>query len=85
MLALSASGELRELRRVPLAGSRADIYRPSARMVCDCDLELYRQLGVADDMIAAGLELTSVNLWARGRKAAHVEFGHLGAVASPYP
>ena len=48
-------------------------------------LELYRQLGFADEMIAVGLRFTAANLWARGKRAARVEFGKLGAVATPFP
>jgi 2-polyprenyl-6-methoxyphenol hydroxylase-like FAD-dependent oxidoreductase len=48
-------------------------------------LELYRQLGFADQVTDAGLEFRAANLWAGGRKAAHVEFGRLGIVATPYP
>ena len=29
--------------------------------------------------------MTAVNLWARGEKAAHIEFGGLGAIDSPFP
>ena len=48
-------------------------------------LELYRQLGFADKVAAAGLRFTAANFWARGQRVAHVEFGKLGAVASPFP
>ena len=48
-------------------------------------LEIYRQLGFAEPVVAAGVEVTAVNLWARGEKAAHVEFGGLGAIDSPFP
>jgi len=48
-------------------------------------LELYRQLGFADQVVRAGLEFTAANLWAGGARAAHVEFGKFGAVASPFP
>ncbi|HEY6476995.1 MAG TPA: FAD-dependent monooxygenase, partial [Polyangia bacterium] len=48
-------------------------------------LELYRQLGFAASVVEAGVEVTAVNLWARGRKAAHVAFGDLGAIDSPFP
>jgi 2-polyprenyl-6-methoxyphenol hydroxylase-like FAD-dependent oxidoreductase len=47
-------------------------------------LELYRQLGFADEVVAAGLPLTAANLWARNRCVAHVELGQLGAMTSPY-
>ena len=48
-------------------------------------LELYRQLGLADEVIEAGLEFNKANLWARGRKVAHVDLARLGAGMSPYP
>src|SRR6266478_860747 len=48
-------------------------------------LELYRQLGFADEVVHAGLEFSAANLWASGARAAHVEFGRFGVVASPYP
>src|SRR5438270_1492746 len=48
-------------------------------------LELYRQLGLADQVVEAGLVFSAANLWARGRKAAHIELGQLGVEKSPYP
>src|SRR3954468_10591151 len=48
-------------------------------------LELYRQLGFADEVVEAGLEFTAANLWARGKRVAHLEFGKLGATRSPFP
>src|ERR1700747_105276 len=48
-------------------------------------LEFYRQLGFAGEVVEAGLRFTAANLWARGRKAAHIEFGRLGVASSPYP
>jgi 2-polyprenyl-6-methoxyphenol hydroxylase-like FAD-dependent oxidoreductase len=48
-------------------------------------LEFYRQLGFADEVIRAGLEFGAANLWAGGRRAAHVELGRLGMDASPFP
>src|SRR5712672_3595727 len=48
-------------------------------------LELYRQLGLAEKVVEAGLEFNAANFWARGKKAAHVEFGRLGAGTSPFP
>ena len=47
-------------------------------------LEFYRQLGFVDKIVRAGLELNAANLWARGRKAAHIEFGGFGTIATPY-
>ncbi|MCA1829074.1 MAG: FAD-dependent oxidoreductase [Myxococcales bacterium] len=48
-------------------------------------LELYRQLGFAREVVSAALEFSAANLWAAGRRAAHVEFGRFGAISSPYP
>ena len=48
-------------------------------------LEIYRQLGFAAPVVDAGVKVKAVNLWVHGRNAAHVEFGGLGAIDSPYP
>ena len=48
-------------------------------------LELYQHIGIADALVAEGLRFAAVNLWVRGRKAAHVAFGDIGAGVSPYP
>lgn len=48
-------------------------------------LELYRQLGFDEAVVGAGLEVAAANLWARDRRAARIEFGRLGAEASPFP
>jgi len=46
-------------------------------------LELYRQLGFADDVVEAGLVFSAANLWAGGRKTARLELGALGMARSP--
>src|SRR5262249_62366184 len=48
-------------------------------------LELYSQLGFADRVVDAGLKFAAANLWARGRRVAHLELGRLGSVTSPFP
>jgi 2-polyprenyl-6-methoxyphenol hydroxylase-like FAD-dependent oxidoreductase len=48
-------------------------------------LELYRQLDLADAVEADGHRTRAVNLWARGKKAAHVELGAIGEGLTPYP
>ncbi|HEY2899379.1 MAG TPA: FAD-dependent monooxygenase [Polyangia bacterium] len=48
-------------------------------------LELYRQLGIADPIIAAGRTLDALNVWVRGHKVAHVPFGDIGRGRSGYP
>lgn len=48
-------------------------------------LEFYRQIGLADEVIARGLKFLAANLWVGGRKVAHVELGEMGKGLSPYP
>lgn len=48
-------------------------------------LEFYRQLGIADRIIGAGVKFAAVNLWARGRHAARVAIGDIGAGLSAFP
>lgn len=49
-------------------------------------LELYRQIdGLADDVVSRGLKVAGANFWTSGRKAAHVEFGDIGAGLSDFP
>ncbi len=48
-------------------------------------LELYRQLGIADSVIAAGHRNPAINMWALGKRKAHLALGDAGATLSPYP
>ena len=48
-------------------------------------LELYRQLGFADDIVAAGIPARSVHLRVAGRDRALVPLSDLGETTSPYP
>ena len=48
-------------------------------------LELYRQVGLAEPVIAAGHKVPAMNVWARGKHRARVVFGDAGAGVSPYP
>src|SRR5688572_21564892 len=48
-------------------------------------LELYRQLGIATDIVAHSLKFTTVNLWARGRHAGRIVFDDIGRGMTPYP
>src|ERR1700735_3110570 len=48
-------------------------------------LELYRQMGLADEVIERGHKIVAVNLWARGEHAAHVDFAGIGGGVSPFP
>jgi 2-polyprenyl-6-methoxyphenol hydroxylase-like FAD-dependent oxidoreductase len=48
-------------------------------------LELYAQVGFAEEALKHGIKFEALNLWVSGRRAAHVEIGNLGADVSPYP
>jgi len=48
-------------------------------------LELYRQVGVAGMILERALRFVAANLWARGRHAARLEFGDIGAGLTAYP
>jgi 2-polyprenyl-6-methoxyphenol hydroxylase-like FAD-dependent oxidoreductase len=47
-------------------------------------LELYSQIGLADEVVKRGRQVTAVNLWVKGKKAAHAIIGEFGAGISPY-
>ncbi|KAE8137281.1 FAD binding domain-containing protein [Aspergillus pseudotamarii] len=48
-------------------------------------LELYRQLDLAEDVVANGHKIAATNIWAGGVHRSHVPFGDLGAGLTPYP
>jgi 2-polyprenyl-6-methoxyphenol hydroxylase-like FAD-dependent oxidoreductase len=48
-------------------------------------LELYRQIGLADAVVAGGRKVAAVNLWAAGKQVAHAVLGAMGAGISPFP
>jgi len=48
-------------------------------------LELYRQLGIADEVVAEGKRNPAVNLWVRGKRRARIDFRDAGARLIPFP
>jgi 2-polyprenyl-6-methoxyphenol hydroxylase-like FAD-dependent oxidoreductase len=48
-------------------------------------LEFYRQLGIANDLVAGAVPFDSVNLWAYGRHIARADVGAIGAGFTPFP
>ncbi len=48
-------------------------------------LEFYRQIGLADAIVGAGVTFAAINLWVGGKHAARIELGDLGAGISPFP
>jgi 2-polyprenyl-6-methoxyphenol hydroxylase-like FAD-dependent oxidoreductase len=48
-------------------------------------LELYRQLDLAEAVIAKGHEVPAVNLWVKGEPTARLSFASIGSDLTPYP
>jgi 2-polyprenyl-6-methoxyphenol hydroxylase-like FAD-dependent oxidoreductase len=48
-------------------------------------LELYRQLDLADAVIARGHKVPAVRLWVKGEPRARVSFEEIGSALTPYP
>src|SRR5262249_30056559 len=48
-------------------------------------LEFYRQLGLADAVIARGRQVSAANMWVAGRHVARAVLGDMGTGISPYP
>src|SRR5580658_5841950 len=48
-------------------------------------LELYRQLDLADAVVARGHKVPAVNLWVKGESAARLGFEVIGSGLTPYP
>lgn len=47
-------------------------------------LELYRQIGIADDVVNGGKKILGINVWVSGKKRARVPIGELGKGLSPF-
>lgn len=48
-------------------------------------LELYRQMGLADEVVQRGLPFAAVNMWVRGKLAGRAPLGDIGRGLSPFP
>ncbi|KAK2745465.1 hypothetical protein FQN55_006159 [Onygenales sp. PD_40] len=48
-------------------------------------LEIYRQLDLADEVVANGHKVEATNIWVGGSHKGHVPFGNAGAGLTPYP
>ncbi len=48
-------------------------------------LELYRQVDLAEEVVARGLKVAAANIWVSGSPAAHLPLGEIGEGLSPYP
>jgi 2-polyprenyl-6-methoxyphenol hydroxylase-like FAD-dependent oxidoreductase len=48
-------------------------------------LELYEQIGLADEVVERGRRAVAANLWVSGKKEGHIVFGDMGQGLSPFP
>jgi 2-polyprenyl-6-methoxyphenol hydroxylase-like FAD-dependent oxidoreductase len=48
-------------------------------------LEFYEQLGLAQDIVAQGVNFAAANLWVGGERKARLYFGDMGKGISPFP
>ena len=48
-------------------------------------LELYGQIGLADEIVKRGRRIAAANLWVAGQQVARAVFGDMGVGISPYP
>src|SRR6201981_2608713 len=48
-------------------------------------LEFYRQVGLADAVVEAGVKVAAANFWVGGAHAARVPLGRMGEGLSPFP
>ena len=48
-------------------------------------LELYRQLDLADAVVAKGHQVPAVNLWVKGQQKARISLAAMGSGLTPYP
>src|SRR3954452_5181892 len=47
-------------------------------------LEFYHQVGLADEVVARGVKIASINLWVRGTRLTGVPIQQIGQGLSPY-
>jgi 2-polyprenyl-6-methoxyphenol hydroxylase-like FAD-dependent oxidoreductase len=48
-------------------------------------IELYRQLGLSEELVALGYKLPGTNLWVHGQHKAHISLLDFGRELTPYP
>jgi len=71
---------VRIIDKAPAPGTTSRALAVQART-----LELYRQLDLADAVIARGLKAEVMNMWVKGERKARVPLGAIGAGMTPYP
>jgi 2-polyprenyl-6-methoxyphenol hydroxylase-like FAD-dependent oxidoreductase len=72
-----------KVRIVDKSPHRADTSR--ALVTHARTLELYDQIGIAEEVVARGRKFEGVRMWAKGAQRARADLGDMGAGISPFP
>lgn len=71
--------KVRIIDRLALPGTTSRALAVQART-----LELYSQIGIADDVVKGGVKVRGINMWVHGKKRARIPLGELGRGISPF-
>jgi 2-polyprenyl-6-methoxyphenol hydroxylase-like FAD-dependent oxidoreductase len=64
---------------------RADASTSRALAIQARTLELYRQLDIAEDVVAKGHKIQATNVWSEGSHRGRIPIGDIGSGLTPYP
>ncbi|KAL2853884.1 FAD binding domain-containing protein [Aspergillus pseudoustus] len=65
--------------------AQADASTSRALAIQARTLELYRQLDIAEDVVAKGHKIQATNVWSEGSHRGHIPIGDIGSGLTPYP
>jgi len=72
-----------KIRIIDKSPHRADTSR--ALVTHARTLELYDQIGIAEEVVARGQKFEGIRMWAKGAQRARADLGDMGAGVSPFP
>lgn len=65
--------------------AKADVSTSRALAIQARTLELYRQLDIAEEVVANGHKVRATNIWSEGTYRGHIPIGDIGTGLTPYP
>ncbi|KAL6229455.1 hypothetical protein BDW75DRAFT_225068 [Aspergillus navahoensis] len=65
--------------------AKADVSTSRALAIQARTLELYRQLDIAEEVVANGHKIKATNIWSEGTCQGHIPIGDIGTGLTPYP
>ncbi|KAL4821099.1 FAD binding domain-containing protein [Aspergillus spinulosporus] len=65
--------------------AKADVSTSRALAIQARTLELYRQLDIAEEVVASGHKIRATNIWSEGTYRGHIPIGDIGTGLTPYP